>query len=806
MKDAKSGSMDRRARAPRGTPGDIGRYLIAVICAALLACASDIARAQVPTVRRVVIVSESRSSRIAAIEEGLHTELLAATSAEELVEIVEVTPELDGDYDSVRRALRTALEMPADVVVANGPLAAHAAAEAGASRRTLVLPVVLSPEVHGLLSDGLRSGARGIAYLSGGLTLERDLERVATALPDGPLGVAIDAELVAHAPALAGVIEGVAQRVGRELVVVAVPRRGAIWLPEGIRALHAAGLYGLDAPQERALLDAALDRGVAVVGTSSMAGAGALATLDPPDIERLRGRAAALHVRAILEGRPAGELTTVFEPSERLTIDREIARRIGVGVPFALTLEGTVLHPRSSGGAGVGLEDAVERAIAANFALQSSRLGVEIGQREVERARAALLPQARVGARADLIDADRAAGPGPPAERQLSWEVVASQVLYAEDAWATFDGAGAVQDARRHDIQRAEIDLVLAVAVAYVDVLRASTVERVERENLERVHGNLAVAELRRRAGVAGADEVHRWRIEVAEGRRRVVAAVALRNRVEIELNRLLARDLEEPLALRDDDLESLPMMAADDRLADVLGEPQRFASLRRLLAAEAIDNAPDLAAYDDRIRAARRRHAGAQRRLWVPTTTLVAGLTHRFATDGAGSGQGEPLPFTVPDALDWSVGLVVSLPLLEGGAMVSEIEQASLEIARLERERTAAAQMIEADVRAALHAAGASFASIALTVDAATAASAGLELVREAYARGAIDVIRVVDAQTQARVSALRAADARFEFVRDFLAVEHATREFSIGSTTEQRTDFFRRLSAAQSAAERPR
>ncbi|MCZ6807616.1 MAG: TolC family protein, partial [Deltaproteobacteria bacterium] len=144
-----------------------------------------------------------------------------------------------------------------------------------------------------------------------------------------------------------------------------------------------------------------------------------------------------------------------------------------------------------------------------------------------------------------------------------------------------------------------------------------------------------------------------------------------------------------------------------------------------------------------------------------------------------------------------WNVGGVASLVLLDGGSNYARIRRTFREIDRFQTDRAIIAQRLEADVRSALHQAGASYANISLSADAAEASARNLELVTDLYQRGAADIIQLVDAQNQALGAALAAANARYDFLIDGLRAQRAAGAFSLEGTEEERDDFLKRLDA---------
>jgi len=132
-------------------------------------------------------------------------------------------------------------------------------------------------------------------------------------------------------------------------------------------------------------------------------------------------------------------------------------------------------------------------------------------------------------------------------------------------------------------------------------------------------------------------------------------------------------------------------------------------------------------------------------------------------------------MAFPQADDTSWSVGLLLSWSLFEGGAKLHRHKQASTKLSGLLLQRKALAQDMEQRIRSAMHRAGGTFPAIALSNTAAVAARKGLGLVTEAYSRGTTSITTLIDAQNAALNAKLAAAVARCDFYLDFFAAQRA-------------------------------
>jgi outer membrane protein TolC len=282
-----------------------------------------------------------------------------------------------------------------------------------------------------------------------------------------------------------------------------------------------------------------------------------------------------------------------------------------------------------------------------------------------------------------------------------------------------------------------------------------------------------------------------------------VVEAQAQRNAAEITLNRLLHHPAEEPFLTAETDIDAY-LSLVDRELFDIyVGNKAAFRTFRKFAVEEGLRMAPELKQLDRTLAARKRLHKSAKRAFWLPSLFLYGDLSSTFHEGGAGreSALSQSLPQQPEAALpesnntDWSVGLRLSYPLFAGGSRFSELAEAREDLAALQLERQAAAEMIEVRIRTALHFAGASYAAISFTRSAADAAGKNLELITDAYSRGAVSVVDLLDAQNAALVADLIAASAILEFLIDLMVAQRTVGKFYSLAPEDERSALINRL-----------
>jgi outer membrane protein TolC len=529
---------------------------------------------------------------------------------------------------------------------------------------------------------------------------------------------------------------------------------------------------------------------------------GILAALNPAVFDRL-ARRVALHAFDILQGLDPSELPITFLPGERLQLNTQTARRIGIFPSWDTIVEAEVIFDLEAPGPvarRLSLESTVREAISANLSILAQDRVVAGGAWEVKRARANLLPQIDVSTTGLIVDQNLAETSfGTQAERSLRASATLTQVLYSEPATANFAVERSLQKARESDRETLMLDVVLDVAIAYLDVLRAKALERIEFENVKLTRSNLELARVREQLGQSGPAEVLRWESQIATNRKNQILASSRRRAAEVVLNQLLNRPLEEPFETIESERPSAEMLDAFTYLAYV-DNPQLFGIFRNFMVQEGLGSAPELKAFDAVIAAQERVHAAAKRAYWVPDIALKAGTNADLAKGGSGAdGVSLPLPFDLPESNDlhWNIGINLTYPLFSGLDRQAARAAASERLAQLRTERELTRNLVEQRIRTSIELAGGAHGAISQSVRAAEAAGETLRLVTDAYGRGAVSVLDLLDAQNAALVTRTVGATAVYDFLANLMRAHRAIGRFDFLSTEDERRTFEARMDA---------
>lgn len=689
-----------------------------------------------------------------------------------------------------------------DLVLALGVLSSHDISRRPFLPKPAVAPFVIDIAMQGLPFHRGTSGVRNLSYLSLPHSFERAVKAYKEILPFTKMALFIDQAVIEALPQLAMKIRRAAKANNLDITPVPVGRYiqpALASLPDGIEAAFVTPLLRLPLSEFKALAQGLVERKLpsfSLFGREEVE-YGLLASIAPETNTLRMARRVALNIHRILLGEDAGTFLVSLPEAERLTINMATARAVDAWPTFRVLTEADLINEDiKSVKRRLSLYAVVREAVSVNLDLAAADRRVAAGMADVRNARSALLPQIGMGSRATMIDKDRAgASFGANPERAMRASGDFSQLLYSDKAWSNFTVEGKTQISREAERSELQLDILQESAVSYLNVLRAKTSLRVQKDNLKLTRSNLELARVRESVGAAARDEVYRWESEIANGRRSVLNAQAQLKQANVALNRLLHRPLEEPFLTEEASLHD-PLLFGDlNRLFTFIDNPRHFGLFRNFQVQEGLNISPEIKRLNALIQGQERTVLNAQRAYWAPDVSLEADVDQRFARDGAGQGGPPPGLGAGQDSTQWSVGVGLTFPLFSGGGKEATESKAFENLRRLQLEREATIGRVEERIRSAMFQASASFPGIRLSQEAADASGKSLNLVVDQYSRGAVDIIKLLNSQNAALNANESAANAVYDFLIDLMNIERAVGRFDYFMYEDDRAGWFARI-----------
>jgi outer membrane protein TolC len=700
----------------------------------------------------------------------------------------------------IRAALDRLLADPeVDVVLALGLVASYEAAHRESLPKPVIAPIVTDPVLQGYpLKDG-RSGRHNFVYVASFQGVADEIRMFQRVVRFRHVAVLIDRLPLETMPELDMKAQRLAEELGVRATLVPVTTsvdEAVAALPADADAVYVAPLMRLNEADMEELARKLIERRLpsfSLLGRRElMAGLLLSVSGDREEDQRL-ARRIALDLQRIVAGEDAANIEVGFPVQHRLAINMRTARAIGFSPRWQdLTDAEQYFAEETAALPTLSLIEAMQTALAANPDLRVSQLDSAIAGEDVRSSRSILLPQLEAGASATQIDDDRANALFQ-AEKTTGVDAQLSQLIYSESAWAGLKISKQLQLASDERYRQAVLDTLDAASTAYLNLLRARSLESVRRANVENTRTNLETSRVREAVGLTQRSEYLRWVTQINVDRQDLLAAEADRRQAETDLARILHRPASQPFTTVETGLDEPMALVSDARTQAYIDTPASWAIFQEFSVADALAHAPELKSVDATIVAQDRAARSAQRAFYLPELSLRAIGSDALERSGVGSESGPGFP----DDQAWNVSLQARLPILTGGARRADYARARYGLRQLEAERESIADGVEARTRAALHRTASSFPAIDLSQQAAAAARENLAMVRDAYAKGAVSVTDLVDAQDASLEAELGAAEAKYTFLIDFIAVLRATGNFDILLDPASRQGWFGRVDA---------
>lgn len=734
---------------------------------------------------RIAVVTDGPTDRQILSVESIRQAVLDTVAGSVDIEF-HTDPRYVGDWTlrGVDVAIDQAIAEPGiDGVVVLGILGSQQAANRSVLAKPVIAPAVIDPVLQGFpLANGV-SGRDNFTYIADFHGIGNDVRAFQKIVKFKHLVAFVDQALLDALPELGDKAAGLATELNTRITIIRTGDSAddaLADLPADADAVYVTGLLRFSDAELRELALGLVARKLpsfSLIGHSELK-SGLLMTAGGAERDNERmARRIVLMIQRIALGENPSTFDVSFPTEQRFAINMAVAQQIGFSPNWEFLADAEQIDTGQQGTLPrLTLLEAMQAALAANPSLLASGARRDSSGEEVGISRSSLLPQVDIAAAQTRIDDDRATVL-TQAEDSVSGGISGSQIVYSERAWASYSISQSLYEAAQQGYRQDVLDLLQSAATAYLDLLRAQSVESVRRSNVENTRRNLETSRVREQVGLAERSDYLRWVAELARDKQALLATESSRRQAETNLMRIMHRPAGQLFETVESGIDGPLTLVSSPRTQAYIDTPAGWAVFTEYAVNTALQQAPEIAQGEALVQGNERSVTAARRAYYLPDLAIVGSSTSMLQEHGTGSG-------TIPGAPNdesWSVSLQASWPLFTGGRRGSELAQARYELRAAEADRSAAADFVEARVRIALHQTAGSYPAIDLSRVAADAAGENLNMVTDAYGRGAVSVTELIDAQDTALEANLAAADAKYSFLIDFVDVLRAMSEFDI-------------------------
>lgn len=746
---------------------------------------------------QIAFVLDGKAPKISVLKADVEKEMLDLMSSEWDLEFVNFVG--NWDRESVKAEVERALNDEAiDVVITMGVIGSEVVTQMRHLPKPVLAPLIMDQTLQRLpVTENDTSGVKNLNYLTFHNNIIDDLLFFREVIPWKNLSIIADQYAVEGFPFIFQELAKQGEAAGFQVSIVPVGnsiRETLAKLPPCTDAVYLTPLPRLGLEEIAQIADGLIAKKIPsfTLFNRGYLDQGILASISPgSEIDRL-ARRIALNVQSILFGEDPGNLSTILTRNKQLTINAKTAQDIGLKLPWMGLLKANFINEdQLTKGPKLSLIDAVEQGLDTNPSLAAVWRNVLAGLEQYNLSVARLRLQVDVSSLARLIDPARAiTSGGVEPQAAVFGSAGASQMLYSNQLIGDVRVQRFLQYSRCESYQTSRLDLIFAIGSAYFDLLRAQTLETIQRNNLKLTEANLVTAQNRVLVGVARLSEVYRWETQVSENRTSVVDAYFQTLSSEVVLSRLLNLPQDNLYNLVEVTLDEPYWLMRKGWLEKNIRNPSALETFTKFAVRQGFFYSPEIKDLQDQICAQGEVLGIARRAFWQPDFFLIGEMRDRFTSGGKGT-----VITSERNTMEWLFGVEMNFQLYTGGQKTATMRQAYQELLRLKYLFLDLLNQVESQIRVSINSATSSFAAIGLAKQAAASAQKNLDLILEGYAKGTENILDLLDAQNQMLNNDLLVVNAIYDFLNDSLAVQRAMGRFDFLLSFEEQDKLWKDL-----------
>lgn len=395
----------------------------------------------------------------------------------------------------------------------------------------------------------------------------------------------------------------------------------------------------------------------------------------------------------------------------------------------------------------------LELAMRNDPQLRQAQAQLRSGQQQLTLARSSLLPQANASA------SEQRQSTGPAGEISYTsldasarrYSLNFSQALLNMANWYNYQGAKEADKARMYNFQAQEQDLIIRVATAYFNVLRAIDDLSTRQQEEEAAQRQFERTRQREEVGLVAITEVYEAQ---------AVYDLARNNTILAEDT--LASRYEALEAITGQPHPNIDILREDFPVVDAEGDMAEWVQ-------EAMNSNPQLLAARANVEA-QSSVARARRSDRLPTISLQGGYSHTDSNSGQSADGGVRSIGAIEGV---SVAVSISVPLFSGYAVTARREQAEYDLIAQQEAANLARRQITQDIRNSYRRVNTDALVIAQRQQAIVSAQAALNAIEAGYEVGTRNIVDVLQSRQQLFGALRNYSDARYNYVIDTLQLK---------------------------------
>lgn len=400
------------------------------------------------------------------------------------------------------------------------------------------------------------------------------------------------------------------------------------------------------------------------------------------------------------------------------------------------------------------LVETYEKALSYDSGIAAAQASFEAQQSASDVTRSALLPQIGAFGDADYIDID-----GPNQDngyRELGYGVQLSQPLFQADAWFRYDASQFQTDSARAQYNLAQQQLILDVATAYFNVLRARDTVTTTLAAEAAIQRQYEQAQERFDVGLIAITEVYEARASYDDTRSRRIVAENELNIAREQVARLTGEYAE--------DLENLRQNFPLSRPEPMDPSAWETSALEQNWSIQSARY--DLNVSEANLKAAKAGH--------YPTLDLNASYG-KTNTDGLENGSSSPFQQRDGTTTQGVIGLTLNVPLYTGGGTQAGVRQQRSLVTVAQESLNTVRRDVRVNTRSLFLTVNNNIETSSALEQTIVSRRSALDATRAGYEVGTRNIVEVLDAERAYYVALRDYANSRYDYVINTLQLKQA-------------------------------
>ncbi|MEM6318576.1 MAG: TolC family protein [Bacteroidota bacterium] len=740
---------------------------------------------------------DSQTEEIAPILEQLRVQITTVVGEDATIVFEDKNVLVNNfDLETARSHYNQLVAGSTDIILAFGVVNSVVITEQANFPKPTILFGAVNRDLVPIDIDQTTSGIDNFTFLIESKSFQQDINKLKELTDFDSLGVIIEQQVVDILP-VTDIFDRQLEAVGANYRFLPFTTVGDIVSNlEGIDAVYLAGGFLLTPTEIQRLADTFINQKLPAFTSTGIEDVlrGLLATNQGANDFAQIQRRIALNVEAYINGAALSEMPIFIDYTPRLTINFNTAEL--VGVPIKYSLIGTtdfVGDPKNAlSEREYNLLSAINQVIDQNLTLSAGKKDIELANQDVTIAKSDYLPNVEAALTGTYVSPDLAeVSFGQNPEFSTGGSITAKQLVFSQAANANIAIQRELLKAQEQNFNTTQLDLIFDVGSVYLATLIAKANTQIQIQNLDLTKKNLEIATQNFEVGSAGKSDILRFRSQLAQNTQSMVEAINQLEQNFVVLNQLLNNPVDLEIDVEDVAIdEGLFERYNYDELTNFLDDPQLREPFINFLAAEALNNSPELKSLDYNLGATALSIDLFGKGRYYPTVALQGQYNRVFNRNGAGADS----QIMIPDG-NYNVGVNVSLPLFNQNLNNLNEQSAIIQREQLNLNRANTELALTANVRTNVLNLVNQISNITLSEISETTAQEALELTQTAYSSGSVNLIQLIDAQNNYLNAQLARASAVYNFMINALQLERSIGYFFLLNSEADNTNFRQRF-----------